>query len=127
MYLHGLPDKVIHRDCKSKNVLIELVPLCDTLSWWIQPLVLLSHSACSPVQGSGHEAARIQTAKLCDFGVSKVVTESTQADTSIGTSRYRSLSFSLSLSPRKCGQEPAGRFLRACSSPHTYSVLKVCC
>lgn len=62
MYLHGLPDKVIHRDCKSKNVLIEL--------------------------GSGHEAARIQTAKLCDFGVSKVVTESTQADTSIGTSRW---------------------------------------
>ncbi len=30
MYLHGLPDKVIHRDCKSKNVLIELVPLCVT-------------------------------------------------------------------------------------------------
>lgn len=27
MYLHGLPDKVIHRDIKSKNVLIELVLL----------------------------------------------------------------------------------------------------
>ncbi len=33
----------------------------------------------------------VQVAKLCDFGVSKVITDSTQADTSIGTSRYGNL------------------------------------
>lgn len=59
MYLHGLPDQVIHRDIKSKNVLVEL-----------------------------SDENQINHAKLCDFGVSKIATDSTQADTSIGTSRW---------------------------------------
>ncbi len=36
-------------------------------------------------------SGEVQVAKLCDFGVSKVITDSTQADTSIGTSRYYNL------------------------------------
>jgi serine/threonine protein kinase len=55
-HLHSLPRPIIHRDVKSKNVLVD----------------------CRP--------GYIHVAKLCDFGVSIVVNDEKQmADTRIGT------------------------------------------
>jgi hypothetical protein len=61
-YLHQLTPPVLHRDLKSKNVLVE----------WDER--------------TGTE--RITTVKLCDFGVAKVMSESTRADTMVGTTRW---------------------------------------
>lgn len=59
-YLHNLRVPVIHRDLKSKNVLVE---------WDIDSEV-------------------ISITKLCDFGVAKAMTESTVADSLVGTTRW---------------------------------------
>jgi hypothetical protein len=59
-YLHTLRVPVIHRDLKSKNVLVE---------WDVDTEV-------------------ISITKLCDFGVAKAMTESTVADSLVGTTRW---------------------------------------
>jgi len=59
-YLHSLDPPIIHRDLKGKNILINYVN------------------------------GEIESAKICDFGISKILSEDTVANTFLGTFRYMS-------------------------------------
>jgi serine/threonine protein kinase len=79
-YLHELVPPVIHRDIKSRNVRCIYVD-ADLL----KILVKLN------------EMGYPSRVALCDFGVSKQISESTMANTYLGTFRWVSYSVTISL------------------------------